>query len=166
MKQLLPQKCPTAFLYLTWVLYAAVTAYLALRGDYVRAVVWLVAFPPALWAYVRLFPRISEYMGYGRVDDDAAAETPATGGARVTMYSSLGCPFCPIVERRLKELQGRMGFELDVVDVTVRPDVARSKGIKSVPVVEAGGHRLIGHATTRQLAELVRGPRGGDREVV
>lgn len=156
MKQLLPQKCPTAFLYLTWVFYVVVAAYLALGGDYLGAVIWLAGFPLALWAYVRLFPRISEYLGYGRVDD-VAAEGAGTSGANVTMYSSLGCPFCPIVERRLKELREEMGFELEVVDVTVRPDVARSKGIKSVPVVEAGGRRLIGHATSRQLAELVKG---------
>jgi hypothetical protein len=30
-----------------------------------------------------------------------------------------------------------------------------SKGIRSVPVVEVGGHRLVGNSTTEQLAGLI-----------
>jgi hypothetical protein len=30
-------------------------------------------------------------------------------------------------------------------------------GIRAVPVVEAGGRRLVGHATTDQLAALLMG---------
>jgi hypothetical protein len=34
---------------------------------------------------------------------------------------------------------------------------AASKGIRSVPVVEVGGSRLVGNATTEQLAEMIAG---------
>ncbi len=154
MKQLLPHRCPLAFLYLTWALYLAGLVYFPLRGEWIVAAAWLVALPLGLWAYVRAFPKISQYLGYGRVDD-ILADTPGRSDVRVTMYSSLGCPFCPIVELRLKDLQEEMGFELQHVDVTVRPDLAKARGIKSVPVVEAGGRRLVGQATTRDLADLV-----------
>jgi hypothetical protein len=30
-----------------------------------------------------------------------------------------------------------------------------TKGIRSVPVVEVGDHRLVGNSTTEQLAELI-----------
>ena len=154
MKQLLPQQCPMAFLYLTWALYLVGLVYFPLSGEWVVAAAWLVALPLGLWAYVRAFPKVSQYLGYGRVDD-VLAHAPGRSDVRVTMYSSLGCPFCPIVERRLKDLQKEMGFELQHIDVTVRPDLAKARRIKSVPVVEAGDRRLVGHATTRDLADLV-----------
>ncbi len=130
--------------------------YLAVTGDLILAGVWLVLLPAAWWLYVRWFPSLSPYLGYGRVDD-AAPTAVAPQGVRVTMYSSLGCPFCPIVDERLKALQREMGFELEQVDVTLRPELLRAKSIRSVPVVEVGDRRLVGHATTRQLAELISG---------
>lgn len=156
MKQLLPQQCPVVLLYLTWGMYLAGLFYFLLDGEWAAAGEWLVALPLCLWAYVRTFPRISRHLGYGRVDD-VLARSPGHSDVRVTLYSSLGCPFCPIVERRLQELQMEMGFDLQRIDVTVRPDVAKARRIRSVPVVEAAGKRLIGHATTRELAELVSG---------
>lgn len=155
LKQLLPQRCPIAFLYVTWLLYLAGLIFFPVVGDYIAAVAWLVALPAALWAYVRLFPHICEYLGYGRVDDVAPASVERRP-VRVTVYTSLGCPFCPIVESRLKALQQDMGFELEQVDVTLRPYTVTAKNIRSVPVVEVGNRRLVGHATTRELAALIR----------
>lgn len=156
MKQLLPQQCPMAFLYMTWLLYVGGLVYLPVRGNYAMAAVWAVAVPLGLWGYVRLFPRISHLLGYGRVDDVGAAVVDRSP-VQVTMYGSLGCPFCPIVKRRLDALREEMGFELSYVDVTLRPDVLKSQGIKSVPVVDVAGRRLIGNATSEELAELVGG---------
>jgi hypothetical protein len=48
-----------------------------------------------------------------------------------------------------------MGFELEIVDVSLRPDVLISKGVMSVPVVEVGQGRLVGNATSQQLAQLI-----------
>lgn len=155
---MLPQECPVAFLYLTWALYMAILLYLPIRGQWILAGGWLVAFPLLFWGYVRIFPRISRFLGYGRVDDLAASD-PFPSSETVTMYSSLGCPFCPIVEARLRELKEEMGFELSHVDVTLKPGLARTKKIRSVPVVEVGDRRLVGHATTQELAGLIAGRR-------
>lgn len=156
MKPLMPQECPLAFLYLTWALYAAGLIYFPVRGDFVLAGAWLIALPLALWGYVRVFPRISRVLGYGRVDDVPASE-PSRSSRTVTMYGSLGCPFCPIVEERLRGLREEMGFELKHVDVTLKPELVRAKKIRSVPVVEVGDRRLVGHATTQELAALITG---------
>lgn len=156
MKALLPQQCPLAFLYLSWALYFAGLIYLPLRGDYGLAAVWLVALPLGGWGYVRLFPRIAHLLGYGSVADEAPEVVERQVGP-VTMCGSLGCPFCPIVEGRLEALQPQMGFTLRHIDVTLRPDLLREKGIRAVPVVEVGERRLVGHATTRELVELIRG---------
>ena len=161
MKQLLPQECPLLFLYLTWALYLAGLIAFPIRGELLLAGAWLVAFPLALWGYVRVFPRISQLLGYGRVDDVAASDTPQLKQT-VTMYSSLGCPFCPLVEGRLRELEKKMGFELRYVDVTLKPALALGKKIRSVPVVEVGDRRLVGHATTQELAKLIAGDSGGE----
>ena len=75
--------------------------------------------------------------------------------AEVTYYFLLGCPFCPIVEARLKILQKDMDFTLSKIDLTLKPQLAASQGIQSVPVVEVGQDRLIGNATTEQLAQLI-----------
>lgn len=156
MKRLLPQECPLAFLYLTWALYVAGLVYFPLRGEGVAAVVWLFALPLGLWGYVRAFPRISRFLGYGRVDDVPAPEARQAAG-KVTMYGSLGCPFCPLVEGRLRTLAEEMGFEFEHVDVTLRPELVRTKRIRSVPVVEVGDRRLVGNATSRELVDLIAG---------
>lgn len=156
MKQLLPQECPLIFLYFTWALYLAGLIFFPVRGELLLAGAWLFAVPLAVWGYVRVFPRISHFLGYGRVDDLAATNTPRSGQT-VTMYSSLGCPFCPLVEKRLRALEKDMGFEFRYVDVTLKPELVRGKGIRSVPVIEVDGRRLVGHATTQELASLIAG---------
>ena len=108
------------------------------------------------WAYVSAFPNISHYFGYGRVDDQRTRQV-APVSLPVTFYTAVGCPFCPLVERRLLALQKQMGFELKKIDITLRPQLLMEKGIRAVPVVEAGGRRLVGHATTDQLAALLMG---------
>jgi hypothetical protein len=37
--------------------------------------------------------------------------------------------------------------------VTFRPEIVRSKGLRSVPVLEADGRLLTGNATSAQTAE-------------
>lgn len=120
---------------------------------------WLVWLPVVQWAYIRSFPRISRYLGYGRVEDEAI-EKVSQAPARVTLYTALGCPFCPLVEKRLAALQKVMGFTLEKIDVTLRPDLLTRKGIRGVPVVEVGEKRMTGNATTRQLAKLIMGDEG------
>jgi len=61
------------------------------------------------------------------------------------------------VKRRLETLQKEIGFTLTKIDVSFKPQLAASKGIRSVPVVEVGKERLLGNATTEQLAQLIAG---------
>jgi glutaredoxin len=93
-------------------------------------------------------------MGYGRIVDEGAE---ATGNVpvKVVLYTALGCPFCPLIEQRLEDLRKQMGFTLEKIDVTLRTDLLAAKGLRSVPVVEAGARLLFGLVTTKELAEAV-----------
>ncbi len=152
------QECTVRSLYFTGAVYAvgfvAGLVLLAYARNWSGFLLWLVFIPFLKWAYLRFFPRISVFRGYGLIGDKMPAET-AKAPVKVTYYSLLGCPFCPIVERRLKVLQKEMDFTLQTVDLTLRPRISEDKKIRSVPVVEVGGDRLVGNATTEQLAELI-----------
>jgi len=148
-----------AFIYLSWAILVAGLVFFALKGDYAFVGLWLVVAPLALWAYIRFFPAISLYIGYGRVDDQSP-QAVSQVHAKVTLYTALGCPFCPMVKRRLLALQTEMGFNLEEVDVTLKPDLLIAKGIHAVPVIEVGEQRLVGHATSEQLANLIRNGAG------
>ena len=143
-----------------WSLYVPLLAYvfgLALfvySRNALGVVLWLVVAPCLKWAYIGLFPRISHLRGYVHVEDKVPAHT-SKSQALVNYYSFVGCPFCPIMERRLEALRKEMGFTLNRIDVTLKPQVLIAKGIRSVPVVEVGENRLVGHATTEQLMELI-----------
>lgn len=143
-----------------WSLYVPLLAYLfglaffVYTRNVLGVVVWLVVAPSLKWAYIRLLPRISQLRGYVRVEDKAPAHI-GRAQVEVNYYSFMGCPFCPIMERRLEALQKKMGFSLNRIDVTFKPQVLTAKGIRSVPVVEVGENRLVGHATTEQLVELI-----------
>ena len=56
-----------------------------------------------------------------------------------------------------EDLRKQMGFTLVKIDVTLRPDLVSAKGIRSVPVVEAGARLLFGLVTTKELAEAIAG---------
>lgn len=154
-KPLLKQECPLAFVVLAWVMYVGGTGILLALRQWIIAGTWIVVAPATMWAYIRWFPAISPWMGYGHVDDVLAV--PTVSAATVTLYTALGCPFCPIVQRRLHDLQPTMGFALREVDVTGRPDILTHKGIWSVPVVEVGDRRIVGHATSERLAAFIAG---------
>ena len=128
------QQCPMTFTYISWALLIGVPAFLALRGAYSAALVVLIVTLLAQWAYVRTFPAISRYIGYGSVKDRPAQEVDRTP-IRVMLYTALGCPFCPVVKRRLLALMKKVGFDLQEVDVTLKPDLVSAKGILAVPVV-------------------------------
>lgn len=151
------QQCSMAFIYLSWALYLGGIAFFAVRGDLLMAAVSLGVLPLGQLGYVRYFPLLSRFLGYGSVQDRPAGALAPAKPTRVTLYTAFGCPFCPIVKRRLEALQGRLGFELVGVDVTARLDLLTAKGIRSVPVVEVGEALVVGNATSEQLARLVTG---------
>ncbi len=148
------QQCYLAFIYLSWAIYIGGLAFLVATGRYPMALIWLIGVPLVQWVYIRGFPRISRYMGYGKVDDTQARPV-GRAPVKVTLYTALGCPFCPLMEQRLEALQQEMGFSLEKVDVTLKPELLISKGIRAVPVVEVGERHLTGHATSDQLAALI-----------
>ena len=151
------QECHISMIYLSWAVYlGGIAAALFLRR-WTFCAVWVVAAPVFQWLYIRQFPRLSAAMGYGSVADEAA---PPVGPApqEVTLYTALGCPFCPLMEQRLEKLQAEMQFTLRKVDVTLRPDLLASKGIRSVPVVEVRGQFLFGLASTNDLACAITPP--------
>jgi predicted DsbA family dithiol-disulfide isomerase len=79
----------------------------------------------------------------------------AQSQARVTFYTALGCPFCPLMEQRLRELQAEMGFSMEKMDVTLRPELLFAKEIRSVPAIETGGRVLFGLVTKKDLAAAI-----------
>ena len=148
------QECSVAGLIFSWLVYPGVAGWLAYAHGWVAAAVWLVMLPVFRWALYRYFANVSRFLGYGRITDTLPASVPHAT-VPVTFYSFFSCPFCPIVLQRLLALQKEMGFTLAQVDVTRQPQLLMTKGIQSVPVVEAGGRRLVGNVSTEQLAELI-----------
>ena len=150
------QQCTVSSLYRIWVAYALGLIVLVMIRNWTDLLIWAAVVPLAKWAQIAFYRRLSPLFGYGSAQDEnapALAPVPVV----VTFYHALGCPFCPIVLERLKALQRTLGFTLNSVDVTLRPQFLASRGIRSVPVVEVGGRLLVGNATSRQLAELVAG---------
>lgn len=152
------QRCYLVNVWFSWVGLALLAAAVWWRAGVIAAVFVVAAGSLAQVFYIKWFPRVSRFMGYGSVADTPAprlAETPVIGP--VTLYTANLCPFCPIVRRRLADLQKRMNFDVRVIDVTMRPDVIRAKGLRSVPVVECAGRMLTGNATSQQLAAFLGG---------
>ena len=151
------QRCHLAMVWLTWLGLPLLAGVVGLRAGLLAALVVLSVGIVAQVLYVRWFPLISRWMGYGSVQD-----TPAGGTAvaailpTVTLYTANVCPFCRIVRRRLADLQRSGTFEVEEVDVTFRPEIIRAKRLRSVPVLEANGRLLVGNATSAQIAEFLR----------
>ncbi len=159
------QRCHLAMVWLTWltVPLVAILAGIAIGvrtgsvalGAGVGLVVLAVGVIGQV-LYIRWFPRISAAMGYGSVADTPPSAAPASGTSlSVTLYTASVCPFCPIIRRRLAELQRRIRLDVREIDVTFRPEIVRAKGLRSVPVLEANGRLLVGNATSAQIAEFL-----------
>jgi glutaredoxin len=138
------------------VLYASGLAFYAYRSNWPAFLLWLALLPGARWVGLRVSPLTSKWRGQGSVDDRLPSRV-GRAHVEVALYSHNGCPFCPIVQRRLEALQREMDFTLTKIDLSFKPQVAASKGIRSVPTVEVGNERLLGNATTEQLAQLIAG---------
>ena len=156
------QQCNVVGLALGWIGYVAGLAYFGYQRHWIVVLLWWVGVPSLRWTLFHFFPHISRFLGYGRiVDKFAPIPLPRADRAApvvVNFYSFFSCPFCPIVLARLQALQEQMGFTLKTFDVTLNPKLLMAKGIRSVPVVEVGDHRLVGNATSEQLARLIASP--------
>jgi glutaredoxin len=159
------QQCYLIVIYLNWLLIVGVAACLYSSVVYALAGAWLIIAPLATWTYIRVFPSISHALGYGKVDDTPAQiatednrhDLQKQGKVNVNIYTALGCPFCPIVEKRLKALRQSMSFNVQKIDVTLRPDLINEQGIRAVPVIEVAGRRIQGNASSDQLSKLISG---------
>lgn len=148
------QQCHMSMIYFTWVFYLGGLAFLAWRSMWPLAIAWLICIPLFEWLYIRQIRGLSQFLGYGRiVDEPAPAVAPSKGS--VTFYTALGCPFCPLMEQRLTELQKEMGFTLRKIDVTLRPDLLLSKGVRSVPAIETGGKVISGLISKKDIAVAI-----------
>lgn len=151
------QRCHLSMVWLTWLGLPLLAVVVAARSGIIVGVIVLGVGIAAQILYVRWFPRLSRWMGYGSVADTPASSIPAPlPPTSVTLYTANVCPFCPIVRDRLKALQRAVTFELREVDVTFRPEVIRAKGLRSVPVLEANGKVLVGNATSAQMLEFLK----------
>lgn len=151
------QRCHLGMVWLTWLGLPLLAIVVGLRAGVVAGLAILMVGIVAQMLYVRWFPRISPWLGYGSVADTAPEPIPATTHLpRVTLYTANVCPFCPIVKGRLKALQRERQFEIEEIDVTFRPEIIRAKGLRSVPVLEADGKLLVGNATSARIAEFLR----------
>jgi glutaredoxin len=148
------QQCHLSMIYCTWLMYLGGLAYLLATARWAYAAGWLICVPLFEWYYISHISRFSPLLGYGKIADEGA-DGVAQSQARVTFYTALGCPFCPLMEQRLRELQAEMGFSMQKIDVTLRPELLISKGIRSVPAIEAGGRVLFGLITKKDLAAAI-----------
>ncbi len=150
------QRCHLAAVWLTWLGLPLLAIVVAVRLGLLAAVFVLAVGIGGQVLYIRWFPRLSRWLGYGSVADEPAAPAFAARQLpRVTLYTANVCPFCPIVRKRLAELQRHSPFAIDEVDVTFRPEIIRAKGLRSVPVLEANGRLLVGNATSARIAEFL-----------
>ena len=154
------QRCHLGMIWLTWLGVPLLAVLVGVRAGVAAGVLVLAVGAAAQWAYIKVFPAISRWMGYGSVTDTPPAPTvPAAPLPRVTLYTANVCPFCPIIRRRLVELRRQHPFDLEEVDVTFRPEIVRPKRIRAVPVIEANGRVLVGNATSADiLAFLTAAP--------
>lgn len=148
------QQCHISMIYLSWAVYLGGIALAAWYSHWVLFVVWLLTTPLVQWIYIRKFPQFSAAMGYGPIVDEPAPPV-APSSETVTLYTALGCPFCPLMEQRLASLQKEMHFTLRKIDVTLRPDLLASKGVRSIPAVEVRGQFLLGLISTGDLARAI-----------
>lgn len=150
------QQCHLAMIWFSWLLYVAGAVTAVWFHQWFFAVAWIILVPLAEWQYIRRFPAVSGAMGYGSVADaPAGVHEPAMPHEQVTLYTAVGCPFCPLIEHRLEHLHTRLDFSLEKLDVTLRPDLLVAKGIRSVPAVEVHGQIRTGLMTSEQLAEFI-----------
>lgn len=159
------QRCHLGAVWLTWIGLPLLAVVVALRIGWLAAAFVLAVGIVGQVLYIRWFPRLSPWMGYGSVEDAPAALLPPDSRLpSVRLYTANVCPFCPIVKQRILDLQRQHPFELEEVDVTFRPEIIRAKGLRSVPVLEANGRLLVGNATSADILSFLTAaahPSGG-----
>jgi glutaredoxin len=155
------QECKLSSIRVIWVAVLGVVLALGTARGWPAAVLAVIVGVLFQVGYVRTFPHVSQWLGFGSVDDVRPAHHARSAAAipRVTLYTAAGCPFCPLVRQRLHQLQQELWFALDEHDVTFPSATLRGRGIRSVPAVEVDGRFLVGNATSYALVAFLTGGR-------
>jgi hypothetical protein len=66
------QQCSVSIVYGSWLILIAGLFFWTLKGEYFQAFSWGIFIGFFLWLYVRFFPHLSRYLGYGSVEDQRA----------------------------------------------------------------------------------------------
>jgi glutaredoxin len=149
---MMKQECKLVMIWFTWLGLPALAIIMGIMQGWLAAVFILIIGVFAQVIYIKVFPKISGWLGYGSVEDVAADSAQKIKvSSKVMLYTANVCPFCPIVKQRLIELQRNLEFQLEEVDITFKPNLIKEKGFRSVPVIEKDGKYLIGNATSAQL---------------
>ncbi len=75
---------------------------------------------------------------------------------KIVYYKSLVCPRCIPTNRMLKKFRQQYPqVEIEEIEVLKHLDRARKAGIRQVPTLEIGPHRLTRAIPVEQLAALV-----------
>jgi len=153
------QECRLFSIRAMWMAILIVVPMLAATRGWPAAVFVVMVGVLVQIGYVRNFRHVSQWLGFGSVEDVRSAHHAASVNAipHVTLYTAVGCPFCPLVRQRLHDLQQELWFAVDERDVTFRPAKLRDRGIRSVPVVEVNGRFLVGNATSDALVTFLTG---------
>lgn len=143
-------------IWLSWVVFLGGLAAILVYQQWVLAAFWILFVPLVEFQYIRRFPALSGLLGYGPITDLPAPKSELPQPKQhVVLYTALGCPFCPLIERRLEHLQASLDFTLEKIDVTLRPALLTAKQIRAVPAVEVNGQILTGLISSRDLAAAI-----------
>ncbi len=156
MKQM-KQECNLWIVWLTWIGIPILAMVMGLKLGLIAAVFILIVGIIAQIGYIKIFPKISGILGYGSVEDvitEPAHQIQVP--LKVTLYTANVCPFCPIVKQRLIELQKKLEFKLEEVDITFKPNLIKEKGFRSVPVIEKDGKYWTGNVTTAEILSFLK----------
>jgi hypothetical protein len=84
--------------------------------------------------------------------NDSSAQRP-----EALLLIANGCPHCPTVLQGLSELvkSGQLG-RLEVINITVHPEVAQLHSVRSVPWLRVGPFQLTGLRSPAELAQWVQ----------
>lgn len=146
------QECKIEMIWLTWLGIPVLALIMGIILGWLAVVFMLIVGVLTQIIYIKVFPQISRWLGYGSVEDVAVDFTQKVKvQSKVMLYTANVCPFCPIVIKRLIDLQRTLEFQFDEVDVTFKPHLIKEKGFRSVPVIEKDGKFWFGNATTAQL---------------
>lgn len=85
-----------------------------------------------------------------------AMNDPAVQRPEALLLIGNGCPHCPVVLQGLSELvkTGQLG-RLEIINITVHPEVAQLHGVRSVPWLRLGPFQLTGLRSPAELAQWV-----------